>query len=98
MVRELLDRETDSGEESGTVTRSLGRTMTFVFLRRENFGVVPEYVLKIVLKRKDKYPLYGQVWVDASTFPYPANSMEYPPRAPLVLDHLPFTSQCNLRN
>jgi hypothetical protein len=30
--------------------------------------VVPEYVLRIVPKRKDKYLLRGQIWVDANTF------------------------------
>ena len=38
------------------------------FLRRENFGVVPEYVLLIIPKRKAKTLLLGQIWVDASTF------------------------------
>ncbi len=40
----------------------------FVFLRQEDFGVVAEYVLRIVPKRKDRYLLRGQIWVDASTF------------------------------
>jgi hypothetical protein len=40
----------------------------FVFLRQDNFGVVPEYVLRTVPKRKDIYLLRGQIWVDASTF------------------------------
>ena len=67
IVRELLDRETESAK------RELGSEITranydFVFLRQENFGVVPEYVLRIVPKRKDKYLLRGQIWVDASTF------------------------------
>jgi hypothetical protein len=67
MVRELLDRETDSAKKvhSDEVSRT---NYDFVFLRRENFGVVPEYVLSIVPKRKDKYLLLGQIWVDASTF------------------------------
>jgi hypothetical protein len=67
MVRELLDRETDSVKKvhSDEVSRT---NYDFVFLRRENFGVVPEYVLGIVPKRKDKYLLRGQIWVDASTF------------------------------
>jgi hypothetical protein len=30
--------------------------------------VVPEYVLLIVPKRKEKYLLRGQIWVDANTF------------------------------
>jgi hypothetical protein len=67
MVRELLDRETDSAKKvhGDEVSRT---NYDFVFLRRENFGVVPEYVLGIVPKRKDKYLLRGQIWVDASTF------------------------------
>ena len=67
MVRELLDRETDSAKRvhGDEVTRT---NYDFVFLRRENFGIVPEYVLRIVPKRKDKYLLRGQIWVDASTF------------------------------
>ena len=67
MVRELLDRETESAKKGhgGEITRN---NYDFVFLRQENFGVIPEYVLRIVPKRKDKYLLGGQIWVDASTF------------------------------
>jgi len=67
MVRELLDRETDSAKKvrGDEVTRT---NYDFVFLRRENFGAVPEYVLGIFPKRRDKYLLRGQIWVDASTF------------------------------
>src|SRR5579862_4609390 len=67
MVRELLDRETDSAKKgkSGEINRA---NYDFVFLRRENFGVVPEYVLGIFPKRKDKNLLLGQIWVDAGTF------------------------------
>ena len=67
MVRELLDRETDSAKKvhSDEVSRT---NYDFVFLRREDFSVVPEYVLGIVPKRKDKYLLRGQVWVNANTF------------------------------
>jgi hypothetical protein len=67
MVRELLDRETESAKKrrGSEITRT---NYDFVFLRRENFGVVPEYVLRIVPKRKDRYLLRGQIWVDASTF------------------------------
>jgi hypothetical protein len=67
MVRELLDRETDSAKRvhSDEISRT---NYDFVFLRRENFGVVPEYVLGILPKRKDKYLLRGQIWVDASTY------------------------------
>ena len=67
IVRELLDRETESAKKGlgSEITRT---NYDFVFLRQENFGVVPEYVLRIVPKRKDKYLLRGQIWVDASTF------------------------------
>jgi hypothetical protein len=67
MVRELLDREIDSAKPgySSDITRT---NYDFVFLRRENFGDVPEYVLWILPKRKDKNLLRGQIWVDASTF------------------------------
>ncbi|MCU1297490.1 MAG: hypothetical protein JWO91_1768 [Acidobacteriaceae bacterium] len=67
IVRELLDRETESAKKG--LGSEISRTnYDFVFLRQENFGVVPEYVLRIVPKRKDKYLLQGQIWVDASTF------------------------------
>jgi len=67
MVRELLDRETESAKKrhGSEVSRA---NYDFVFLRQENFGVIPEYVLRIVPKRKDKYLLRGEIWVDASTF------------------------------
>ena len=67
MVRELLDRETESAKK-GHGSEISRTNYDFVFLRQENFGVVPEYVLRIVPKRKDKYLLRGQIWVDASTF------------------------------
>ncbi|PYX50243.1 MAG: hypothetical protein DMG79_06335, partial [Acidobacteria bacterium] len=67
MVRELLDRETESAKKgrSSQISRT---NYDFVFLRRENFGNVPEYVLGTLPKRKDKNLLRGQIWVDASTF------------------------------
>jgi hypothetical protein len=67
MVRELLDRETESAKK-GRGSEISRTNYDFAFLRREDFGVVPEYVLGIVPKRKDKYLLRGQIWVDASTF------------------------------
>jgi hypothetical protein len=67
IVRELLDRETESAKKrrGSEISRM---NYDFVFLRQERFGVIPEYVLRIVPKRKDKYLLRGQIWVDASTF------------------------------
>jgi hypothetical protein len=64
IVRELLSSETSSTrkEHSTEITRA---NYDFVFLRPENFGDVPEYVLAIFPKRKDRYLLLGQIWVDA---------------------------------
>jgi len=67
MVRELLDRETQSAR-SGQSSEIILRNYDFVFLRRENLGDVLEYVLAILPKRKDKNLLRGQIWVDAKTF------------------------------
>jgi hypothetical protein len=67
IVRELLDRETESAKR-GHGSEISPANYDFVFLRQEVFGVVPEYVLRIVPKRKDRYLLRGQIWVDASTF------------------------------
>jgi len=66
IVRELLDRETESAKK-GHASEISRMNYDFAFIRQENFGV-PEYVLRIVPKRKDKYLLRGQIWVDASTF------------------------------
>jgi hypothetical protein len=67
IVRQLLDRETESAKKrrGSEISRT---NYDFVFLRQEDLGVAPEYVLRIVPKRKDKYLLRGQIWVDASTF------------------------------
>jgi len=67
MVRELLDRETESAK-SGLSSEISRTNYDFFFVRRENFGDIPEYVLWIVPKRKDKKLLRGEIWVDASTF------------------------------
>jgi negative regulator of sigma E activity len=56
----------------------------FVFLRQQNFRDVPEYVFAIFPKRKDRYLLRGQIWVDGS------NQLSYVPKlleATLVLYH-----------
>ncbi len=53
MVRELLDRETESAKKgrSSEISRT---NYDFVFLRRENFGGVPEYVLGTPRKGRTK--------------------------------------------
>jgi hypothetical protein len=67
IVRAVLDQETAAAKKSddNQVSR---KNYDFAFLRRENFGVVPEYVLLIVPKRKARTLLLGQIWVDATTF------------------------------
>jgi hypothetical protein len=67
IVRQLLDRETESAKkrQESEIDRA---NYDFVFLREERFGVDDEYVLQIVPKRKEKHLIYGQIWVDASTF------------------------------
>jgi hypothetical protein len=67
IVREVLSSETSSTrkEHSTEISRA---NYDFVFLRRQNFRDVPEYVLAIFPKRKDKYLLRGQIWVDSHSF------------------------------
>lgn len=67
IVRAILDQESDAAKNSDNNEVSR-KNYNFVFLRRENFGVIPEYVLLIIPKRKAKTLLLGQIWVDASTF------------------------------
>jgi hypothetical protein len=67
IVRAVLDQETASAKKRDNNQINRGN-YDFVFLRRENFGVVPEYVLLIIPKRKAKNLLLGQIWVDANTF------------------------------
>lgn len=67
MVRELLDRETEAAKR-GPHSEINRTNYDFVFLRQENFGVDPAYVLRIIPKRKSKYLVRGRIWVDASNF------------------------------
>lgn len=66
IVCELLDSETESARKENHTEVSRAN-YDFVFLRRQNFGVIPEYVFAIFPKRKDKFLLRGQIWVDASS-------------------------------
>jgi len=62
-----LKQEIDSAKDGhrGDIARS---NYDFAFLREQNFGVVPEYVLHITPKRKERDLLLGDIWVDAKTF------------------------------
>jgi hypothetical protein len=67
IVRDLLISETASArqEHSSAINRE---NYDFVFVRQQNFGDAAEYVFAIFPKRKDKYLLRGQIWVDKSSF------------------------------
>jgi hypothetical protein len=67
IVRSLLEQETEPLREGHD--RDINRTnYDFVFLRQEDFGLIPEYVLRIIPKRKEKGLVLGYIWVDAKTF------------------------------
>jgi len=63
----ILEQEIASAKSGrkGAISRS---NYDFVFLREQNFGAVPEYVLHIIPKRKEKGLLLGNIWVDAKTY------------------------------
>jgi hypothetical protein len=67
IVTALLEQEIASAKQGhkGDISRS---NCDFVFLREQNFGAVPEYVLHIIPKRKEKGLLLGDIWVDAKTY------------------------------
>jgi hypothetical protein len=67
IVSAILEQEVVSakGGHRGDISRS---NYDFVFLREQDFGVVPEYVLHIIPKRKEKGLLLGDIWVDAKTY------------------------------
>jgi hypothetical protein len=67
IVSAILEQEIASAKEGHQ--RDISRSnYEFVFLREQNFGVVPEYVLHIIPKRKEKGLLLGDIWVDAKTY------------------------------
>jgi hypothetical protein len=67
IIRQLLASETESQrkEHGPEISRA---NYDFVLLRQQNFVGVPEYVFAIFPKRKDKYLLRGQIWVDKRSF------------------------------
>jgi hypothetical protein len=67
IVRDLLEQET--APAAAGQNRNINRmNYDFVFLREENFGLIPEYVFRIVPKRKEKGLILGHIWVDEKTF------------------------------
>jgi hypothetical protein len=67
IVRDILEQETEPATERDS-RDIIRKNYDFVFLRQENFGLLPEYVFRIIPKRKDKGLLLGQIWVDEKTF------------------------------
>ena len=67
IVSAVLEQEVASAKagHKGGISRS---NYDFVFLREQNFEAVPEYVLHIIPKRKEKGLLLGDIWVDAKTY------------------------------
>jgi hypothetical protein len=67
IVNAILEQEIASAKagHTGTISRS---NYDFVFLRDQNFGAIPEYVLHIIPKRKEKGLLLDDIWVDAQTY------------------------------
>lgn len=67
IVNTILLQEIASAKDGhrGDITRS---NYNFAFLREQNFGAAPEYVLHIIPKRKERGLLMGDIWVDAKTF------------------------------
>ncbi len=67
IVRDMLEQETEAATAGHN--SDINRTnYDFVFLRQENFGLIPEYVFRIVPKRKEKRLILGHIWVDEKTF------------------------------
>ncbi|MGI9071156.1 MAG: hypothetical protein ACR2JB_07515 [Bryobacteraceae bacterium] len=67
IVRDILEQETEPATAGHN--RDISRVnYDFVFLRQENFGLIPEYVFRIVPKRKEKGLILGQIWVDEKMF------------------------------
>jgi hypothetical protein len=67
IVSAILEQEVASATDGHQ--RDISRAnYNFVFLREQDFGVIPEYVLHIIPKRKEKGLLIGDIWVDAKTY------------------------------
>src|SRR5580692_561544 len=67
IVSAILEQEVISAKEGHQ--RDISRSnYDFIFLREQNLGVVPEYVLHIIPKRKEKGLILGDIWVDAKTY------------------------------
>ena len=67
IVRQMLEHETDIVKHYGSTEMSPAN-YDFRFLREEDFGGHPCYVLEMIPRRRDKTLLRGQIWVDSTTY------------------------------
>ncbi len=67
MVLELLDQEVEAAKKSreSEISRA---NYNFVFLRQDKLGLLDEYVIRIIPKRKERYLFLGQIWLDTTSF------------------------------
>jgi hypothetical protein len=67
IITTMLEQEVASAKQRSKQEISRNN-YDFIFVREQNFGVVPEYVLHIIPKRKDTSLLLGDIWVDANSY------------------------------
>jgi Outer membrane lipoprotein-sorting protein len=67
IVRQMLEHETEIGRNNASTDLSPAN-YHFRYLREEELGGRPCYVLEILPRRNDKSLLRGQIWVDSTTY------------------------------
>ena len=67
IVRQMLEHETDI-VKNNSATDMTQANYDFRFLREEELGGQPCYVLEMLPRRSDKTLLHGQIWVDSLTY------------------------------
>jgi hypothetical protein len=66
VFNKILEAEKDAGTEKGSQESDISpENYDFAFIRKQDCDGRPCYNLRIVPKKKDKYSLDGQIWVDA---------------------------------
>jgi len=67
IVRQVLEHEAEVVKNYSSTDISPAN-YDFRFIREEDVGVQPCYVLELLPRRKDKNLLQGKIWVDATTY------------------------------
>ena len=66
VFNKILEAEKDAGTEKGSQESDISPVnYDFTFIQKQDCDGRPCYNLRIIPKRKDKYSLEGQIWVDA---------------------------------